>query len=264
MRDAVAEYRDHLEAPDRWALGRFVLPIARWDEFQACVIESGATTLWSVSLLAAPADADRIAAAKTDSRFVVNAVECKATTAAEAAQAERIVTRGLEVFIEPATLDLFDAMAPVLARTGASAKIRTGGVTSDAFPSPREVLDFLTSCRRSGIRFKATAGLHHAVRGEYRLTYEPGSPTSEMYGFLNVAVGAALLWHGRSADVVLDALQERSLDAFEFTDDGLAWRNERLSRNEVEAVRSRFFVGFGSCSFSEPVTEIGLEGRRRA
>lgn len=264
MRDAVAEYRGHLEAPDRWALGRFVVPIARWEEFQKSVADSRATTLWSVSLLASPADADRIAAVKADSRFVVNAVECKAASAGEAAQAEQIVTQGLDVFIEPATLEVFDAMAPVLARTGASAKIRTGGVTSDAFPSPRDVLAFLTSCRRTGIRFKATAGLHHAVRGEYRLTYEPGSPTSEMYGFLNVAVGAALLWHGRSPAIVLEVLQERSLDAFAFTDDGLAWRQERLSRNEVEEVRSRFFAGFGSCSFSEPMAEIGLEGRPRA
>lgn len=264
MRKAVAEYRGHLEAPDRWALGRFVVPIARWEEFQKSVLESGATTLWSVSLLASPADADRVASVKTDSRFVVNAVECKASSAAEAAQAEQIVTQGLEVFIEPSRLDEFDVMAPVLARTGASAKIRTGGVTSDAFPSPHDVLAFLTSCKGNGIRFKATAGLHHAVRGEYRLTYEPDAPTSEMYGFLNVAVAAALLWHGRSADVVIDALQERSLDAFEFTDDRLVWRDERLSRNEVEEVRSRFFAGFGSCSFSEPVAEIGLEGRPRA
>ena len=264
MRDAVAEYRGHLEAPDRWALGRFVVPIARWEEFQSTVLESGATTLWSVSLLASPADTNRIAAVRTDSRFIVNAVECKATSAAEAALAEEIIAQGLEVFVEPATLGEFDAMAPVLAGIGASAKIRTGGVTNDAFPSPRDVLAFLTSCKRAGIRFKATAGLHHAVRGEYRLTYEPGSPTSEMYGFLNIAVGAALLWHGRSDDAVLDALQERSLEAFEFGDDGLAWRNERLSGNEVEDVRSRFFVGFGSCSFSEPMAEIGLEGQPRA
>jgi hypothetical protein len=264
MRDAVDEYRGHLEAPDRWALGRFVVPISRWEEFQAAVADSGATTLWSVSLLASPADADRIVAAKTDSRFVVNAVECKAASVAEAAQAERIVTEGVDVFVEPVKLDAFDAMAPVLARIGASAKIRTGGVTSDAFPAPREVLEFLTSCKRAGIRFKATAGLHHAVRGEYRLTYEPGSPTSVMYGFLNVAVGAALLWHGRNDNVVLEALQTRSLDAFEFTDEGLAWHNERLSRDEVQEVRSRFFVGFGSCSFGEPVAEIGLQGQPRA
>lgn len=263
MRDAVAEYRGHLEAPDRWALGRFVVPIARWEELQESVVESGATTLWSVSLLASPADADRIAAVKTDARFVVNAVELKVSSAAEATEAERMAEQGLEVFIEPAKLEEFDAMAAVLARTGASAKIRTGGVTSDAFPSPRDVLAFLSACKRTGIRFKATAGLHHAVRGEYPLTYDQGSPTSEMYGFLNVAVGAALLWHGRSVDVVLDALQERSLDAFEFTDDGLVWRNERLSRDEVEEVRSRFFAGFGSCSFSEPMAEIGLEGRPR-
>ena len=111
---------------------------------------------------------------------------------------------------------------------------------------------------------QATAGLHHAVRGEYRLTYEPGAPTGEMFGFLNVAVAAALVWHNRNPAAALAVLGERSMDAFSFAEGGLAWRDERLSVAELDEVRSRFFVGFGSCSFSEPMAEIGLEAQPRA
>ena len=59
----------------------------------------------------------------------------------------------------------------------------SGGVTPVAFPAAHQVIDFIAACEREAVPFKATAGLHHAVRGDYRLTYEPESPVSTMYGF---------------------------------------------------------------------------------
>ena len=264
MQDAVAEYGAHLETPDRWALGRFVVPISRWDELRSFLIDAPTSAApWPVSLVATASDFDRIEKTRQESRLVVQAVECKAATSDEVVSAARISSLGLELFVEPTNLSTFGELVPVIAEVGASAKIRTGGVTVDAFPSPTQVLNFLVSCRQAGIRFKATAGLHHAVRGEYRLTYEPAPPMGEMFGFLNVAVAAALVWHGRNPVVALAALEERSMDAFVFTDDGLAWRDERLSAAEIDDVRSRFFAGFGSCSFREPMAEIGVEAHPR-
>ena len=241
-----------------------MVPLARWSELRSCLtdVPSNASS-WPVSLVAAPVDFDRIESTQQESRLVVQAVECKAANGDDVSSAARITSLGMELFIEPTDLSTFGALAPLLAQAGASAKIRTGGVTVDAFPSPKQVLDFLVACREAGIRFKATAGLHHAVRGEYRLTYEPAPPMGEMFGFLNVAVAAALVWHGRNPDLALAALEERSMDAFVFTDDGLAWRGERLSAAEIDDARSRFFTGFGSCSFREPMAEIGLEAQPR-
>ena len=262
MPDAVSEYQRHRQAPDKWALGRFVVPLARWSELEAAVHElAPPRDPWPVSLLAAPADAARIRdiANRNDSRLVVRGVECKAATVADAAQAASLVELGTDVFAELDPAGDVGAMAAQLARSGASAKIRTGGTTANAFPDTRQVLAFLHACRSARIRFKATAGLHHAVRGEYRLTYDPSPPTGTMFGFLNVAVAAALLWFGRDDETVLRALEERSLERFEFTETGLTWRDERLSLRELDEVRSAFFTGFGSCSFSEPMADLGLE-----
>lgn len=262
MTDAVAEYGRHRLATDNWALGRFVVPFSRWTEFTAALAAADLPDYWSVSVIASPADEERLLAAGDD-RAQIEAVECKVSSAREARQAAALTAEGFDIFVEPAALGAFDAIADALSGTGAAAKIRTGGVTADAFPSPAAVLRFLQACHRNGLRFKATAGLHHAVRGEYRLTYEPAPPVGEMFGFLNLAVAAALLWLNHEDAIVLNALGERSVDAFEFSDRGLAWRNIRLTRDQLIDVRTSFFTGFGSCSFQEPMSELGLEALPR-
>lgn len=261
MVDAVLEYEQHREAPDNWALGRFVVPLSRLSELETVLHNrSRPDVRWPISLLAAPDQAERIRSLMTDgSRATVEAVECKADSVDDAARAAALLRPGVEVFVEISAMTGLDAIAAELARIGAAAKIRTGGVTTDAFPSAQQVLAFLRACRTARIRFKATAGLHHAVRGVYRLTYEPAPPTGIMFGFLNVAMAAALHWLGRSDDVVLQVLGERSPEAFEFTDATASWRNERLTRRELDEVRAAFFAGFGSCSFREPMAELGLE-----
>jgi hypothetical protein len=259
MPEAVAEYASHRSAADRWALGRFVVPLSRFSELQSAVAALGGAGRWPVSVLASSGDVDHVATIVDDARLDVQCVECKVASPAEVTDVARFAALGLEVYVETATLALFGGIAPVLSRSNLAGKIRTGGVTSGAFPSPREVLEFLEACRTVGIRFKATAGLHHAVRGEYRLTYEPTPPMGEMFGFLNVAMAAALLWHGRNATTVLQVLEERSIEAFEFGDDGIAWRDEKLTPPEVEEARTHFFAGFGSCSFREPMADLGLE-----
>ena len=260
MRDAVTEYAQHRTAQDSWALGRFVVPFPRWNDLMYN-FESIATPgeSWPVTLLASALDADRICElAKNSTELRVESVETKATTSADLVSVTPMVECGLSVFVEPTRLSEFEALAPSLRRAGVSAKIRTGGVTADAFPEPEQVLSFMKTCHSVGLRFKATAGLHHAVRGEYRLTYEPATPWGEMFGFLNIAVAAAFLLAGRGDDVILGALTEREPDAFEFTNDGAMWRNNWLASAELDAAHNEFFTGFGSCSFREPMEELGL------
>ena len=260
MNDAVVEYAQHRVGPDSWALGRFVVPFPRWNDLMSSFESVAAPDeSWPVSLLAAAFDEPRILElAEHSTELRVESVETKATTIADLVNVKPLVERGLSVYVEPTRLADFEEIAPGIRRCGAAAKIRTGGVTTDAFPDAEQVLSFMKVCRKYGLHFKATAGLHHAVRGEYRLTYEPSPPMGEMFGFLNIAMAAALLLSGRPDAVVVAALNERSPEAFEFTNDGAMWRNNWLATAELEAAHNEFFVGFGSCSFREPMAELGL------
>lgn len=260
MNDAVLEYAQHRGAHDSWALGRFVVPYPRWNDLMSSFESVAAPSeSWPVSLLAAAHDEPRIIElAEHSTELRVESVETKATTIADLVNVKPMVERGLAVYVEPTRLSDFGEIAPGIRRSGAAAKMRTGGVTADAFPEAEEVLFFMKACRKFGLRFKATAGLHHAVRGEYRLTYEPSPPMGEMFGFLNIAMAAALLLSGRPDAVVVAALNERSPEAFEFSHDGAMWRNNWLATAELDAAHNEFFVGFGSCSFREPMAELGL------
>lgn len=243
-----------------------MLPLARWDELISAVRAMRQSDLpWPVSVLAGHAEAEQLRkAAAPAAELRIASVECRVRSPDEASQAAQQVSSGIEVYVEPASLASFDRIAEALTGTGAAAKVRTGGVTADAFPSPAAMLHFLRTCKTASLRFKATAGLHHAVRGEYRLTYEPAPPHGEMFGYLNIALAAALVWLEREDRVVLDALEERSLAAFTFTDDGLAWNGQQLTLEQLEDVRSSFFVGFGSCSFREPMAELGADSMAAA
>jgi hypothetical protein len=51
-------------------------------------------------------------------------------------------------------------------------------------------------------------------------------------------------------------LEEQSVRAFHFDVDGVAWREHRLSRDEIAAARRDFSISFGSCSFTEPIDDL--------
>jgi len=51
-------------------------------------------------------------------------------------------------------------------------------------------------------------------------------------------------------------LEEQSPEAFHFDEDGISWREHRLSRDEIAAARQGFAASFGSCSFTEPIDDL--------
>ena len=152
---------------------------------------------------------------------------------------------GASAFVEITDLAQLDEIAANKQR----AKIRTGGVTPDAFPAINNVAGFLRACKAKGIAFKATAGLHHPLRCVKPLTYEPNAPTGTMHGFINVFLAAALLDHAE------DILAEIDPSAFAFDDEGASWCGHRVTTEEIVNMR-RDFASFGSCSFEEPISDL--------
>lgn len=266
MRDAVLAYADYRKSPDAWMLGRFVVPASRLEEFDeagADVLPSHASASWALSALVGAdieLDAHSIERFNTRHRDLgrgavhIDTVELKATRADEV-RAAAAVLDGFDTFVEVEVTEDPTPIISVIGDVGAKAKIRTGGLTPDAIPGPRHVLRFLRGCLDFEVGFKATAGLHHPLRAEYPLTYEPHAPRAVLYGFLNVFLTAALLRAGLDDSAALVLLDERDPAAIQWEGDRIAWREFSVDVASVRETRHAA-AAFGSCSFREPVDEL--------
>jgi hypothetical protein len=269
MAPAVRQYAEHLRSDAAWMLGRFIVPAARLQEFEdaaaALLPRDAETPPWTISVLggADPVDdAERVwafnerHAHRAIGRAVIDTMELRADDASAAERVARSVPAGVTAYVEIPIADDPSDLIGVLRGVGARAKVRTGGVTADAFPAPAAVARFLRACADAGIPFKATAGLHHPLRGDYRLTYDADSPTGAMFGFLNVFLAAALAAQGLDLGELERILTESDPAAIQFDAQGVSWRGRRLDLDDLRHLRARAAVAFGSCSFSEPVAEL--------
>lgn len=262
MTAAVRNYARYFDNEQRLALGRFVVPVARLDEFAtlACAAwESGPT--WCVSALgSADASSDAALIEKFNDKHAgalrVDVVEMKVTSGDEIARAAYAHGSTLYCEIGGDQLDLLRVMRDQECR----AKIRTGGLTPDAFPSAARVAGFIAACRDAEVAFKATAGLHHPVRCERALTYEANSPRGVMHGFVNLFLAAVLLHGGGEVREAERLLLETDARAFHFDDDAATWRGHRWSVEQIREARANFAIAFGSCSYEEPLDDMRALG----
>jgi hypothetical protein len=140
---------------------------------------------------------------------------------------------------------------------GALAKARTEGVTPELFPSPGRLLAFLQAAVDEGVRFKATAGLLHPLRGSQPLTYAPDAPRGVMFRYPSVLLATAVLRAGGSKEEGLAALVESDAGAIGFGAEALVWGRLHFDAKELADLRARTLGGFGWCSLREPVDELG-------
>jgi hypothetical protein len=273
MPAAVANYARYVSGPDSWALGRFVLPIERIGEFEAAArpylsIESGHAPWQLSALVGANLQADLAAVARFNSGssaesvppVLIDSLELKASSSSAAEDSTHILPPHLQAYIEiPIGGDPSGLIRPI-ARAGRRAKVRTGGITADAFPTSSDLIRFMAVCLRAGVPFKATAGLHHPVRAEYNLTYAADSPRGLMFGFLNLFLAAAFLQAGLDEEIAERLLEERSLEAFQINEQSAQWREHRLTLGDLRRARRQGLVSFGSCSFTEPLEALQALG----
>ena len=264
MRAAVEQYAEHCADQYAWALGRFVVPAGRLDEFEseaANILPREAAHSWALSaLLGSDLEEDierveRFNERHRDARagaVLVDTVELKVNSTREVDHAGDLLDRRFDTYMEvPLGGELDDVLAAI-GRTTAKAKMRTGGVTADAFPSSANVVRFIACCAANEVAFKATAGLHHPWRSEYPLTYAADAPQGTMFGFLNVLLAAAAVRAGWSATDATALLEEREPGAVRFHEAGVCWRNRELPVDAIARARD-LITAIGSCSFREPI-----------
>lgn len=280
MARAVKNYERYLTRPQHWALGRFVLPVARLDEFlgarQNAVSES-----WHLSGIVSANVEPELAAVEEFNRkangATVDWLEVRVCSREEIDLVGKYQPAGTTVLFEIAP-ERAEELLPVLRNFG-TAKLRTGGVVAEAFPSLEAVANFLALCAGARVAFKATAGLHHPLRSMRPLTYEPDAPEAMMHGFLNLFTASAIAWSlapvAGAASVAVyppaellsklaTCLADREREDWHLGDDALIWSGDeepmRINLETLRVVRSNFALSFGSCSFEEPVQELSELG----
>jgi hypothetical protein len=243
MADAVPAHRG-LRRRLGTLVGPFVVPAARLDELTEH-LDAGAD--FGISLIASAADLPAaVARVQADARLRLAAVELPVVADAAAREAVRVLDDVLPSDV-PAAVELprsaaRDEVLDVLADTRYRAKLRTGGMRADLFPSPAELAETLADCVHRNVAFKCTAGLHSAVR-------HPDPATGfEHHGFLNLLLATAALAAGAPAAVAADLLADT--DAGGLVAALRAWPDDRIA-----GVRA-LFLSFGTCSVLEPVDDL--------
>ena len=214
--DALAEDARARESRDAFMLGRFVCPASELREI-----------------------ADR-----SRGLSVVLDKPLPAGTSAEAVEVRMrdelgtLSSLAREVYVEVPLDDALEERLDALAGHGVRAKVRCGGAS---VPSTVELASFISGCRVRDLVFKATAGLHHAVR------------TNGEHGFLNLL--AAVVFGDEES-----ALQETDPAAFQLDRDAFSWRGRAASAHVLAEARRDRLHSIGSCSFFEPVEELEALG----
>ena len=278
LEEALRNYlRYRKESPHRWMLGRFVCPTARLQDFLALARTSQHSGLLSLTALGQQASqasefGPQILAdvqAIEDFRrgwgndAVIDTYEVAlpkgAAVQSLATEMQLVESRlkraKLRWFIEipltgSRTFDE-DQLAEISANRQVGLKLRTGGLTTDAFPSDDQVAFFIDRCRSARLPWKATAGLHHPRR------HWDASLQFWHHGFLNVfGAGLLALAHPLNVNDMAEILSDREAQHFRFDADGFAWKDWTCPTAQIVELRSTAATSFGSCSFDEPCQDL--------
>ena len=269
MAAAVANYASYRDGAHAWALGRFVAPASRIGELESAAAgllpPTPSLSPWRVAaLLGADPAADIRAlgelncrhAADGEGAVTADVVEGRGDSVEALERLLGHVPPYLQAYVEVPIAGDPAPLVAAIGRAGGRAKVRTGGITPDAFPPAADLVRFIRACLSTKVPFKATAGLHHPLRAEYRLTYEPDSVRGTMYGFLNVFLTTAFMATGLDDRQAGLLLEERDRDSIRFDDSGVEWKGRRLGLDPIRRSREEGIVSFGSCSFTEPIGDL--------
>ncbi len=273
MAGAVEGYRD-ARALQSWMVDRFICPDRRLEELAGYL--TGEPDRWPLSVVIAPPSGDwskAIAdyarslavvelAMRDIARFEVaeirippDLVDDPALSAMLASVRSSLGALFDTVLFEVSLSQDWRQSLPVQMRSiheaNAGAKIRCGGLEVADFPSPEQVATFISLAAQPGVPFKATAGLHHPLR------HWDCVPGVKRHGFLNLA-GASVFAQALGLEIpeLTEVISEEDPEAFELTDVAFRWRHQAVTAADIQRTRTGFMLGYGSCSFTEPVNDL--------
>ena len=274
LEPALRAHSEHVRLPDAWLLGTFVLPVGEFAAAARNLSQFDQEYVLRISALGprteSASDFLQALAAAKDS---IDAFSKASGAAASIDQLEMPLPADLDADVLKRMRSLLPdwklnafweapaKMAPraieLIAENNAAHsgrkfgfKLRTGGVTAEAFPSSAQIAAALVAAAKRNVPIKFTAGLHHPVR----LFHE--SVQTKMHGFLNV-LGAGVLAaeHAWSEDQTAQMLDDESPASFSFAEDFFAWREWKISTDRISSHR-KLVTSLGSCSFDEPRDDL--------
>ena len=268
---ALTNHAAYVRSSDRWLLGTFVLPVGKFSEAYPLLGQFDKENPLQISALGAktskPADfrVELEKAAKSIKELQAQHNDAVAITQfemplptgpvdASLATARALLgDLALKIFWE-APADAAAKTIEALSGSGAGFKLRTGGVTKEAFPSTAQIARALVAAAKHRVPIKFTAGLHHPVRHFH------ASVESTMHGFLNV-LGAGVLAaeHRWSKARTQEMLGDEDANSFVFDDEMFQWRDWKISTAQI-AQRRQLITSLGSCSFDEPRDDLRALG----
>lgn len=250
LEQAVPDHREHRRSAHRDLVGPLVLPRTALDEIPR-LTRGWADGGLEISLTGVPVTE---AAAVAEDAIGISSIRLAALELVLGDPApDRLAWRltelaavlpGVQLFLEiPRGADgAYDtAVIEALAGTPVMAKLRTGGVTPDLYPTDTQLADAIRAAVNSKVPFKATAGLHHAIRNTAEVS---AGERLEQHGFANLltATGAALA--GGDEQQVAKSLAERDPKVV------------AQALSQLDPGVRRAFRSFGTCSIDEPVEEL--------
>jgi hypothetical protein len=278
MSAALRKYVCYRRSVHSWALGTFVIPASRLEQFRSVQQQlngeqgeaAPGPSLLSVVLSSNLAAELAAVQAFPHGLGVVGSIEARISQPEEISFIARRSPPQAKLFFEIAP-ERAAELLPALHRGGFCAKLRMGGTVPEAFPCADTVAAFLLRCAEVGVPLKATAGLHHPLRRVAPLTYQPNSAKTTMYGFLNFFTAAAIAWRERQVSaydrdvlhrLLVACLNDTEPTDWQFSDEALTWsggpRPVHVERDALKDERLNFVLSFGSCSFEEPIEELRL------
>jgi hypothetical protein len=274
LESALRNYAEYVRHPDAWMLGPFILPVAEFDAAARSLSQFDPAHPLRISALGPRTDdanafhqslsaaVDSIAAFRAAGGPTVSIEQFEMPLPAELDAEDLKTIRSslgasqFKTFWEAKPNAAERVIALIAENNGTAAgpklgfKLRTGGITAEAFPSPAELATVLAAAGNHLVPIKFTAGLHHPVR----LFHE--SVETRMHGFLNVlGAGILALEHNWNEREITQMLEDEEPGSFAFTDDYFCWRECEIAPDRIRAHRD-LVTSLGSCSFDEPRDDL--------